>query len=300
MSAFRIACAQYPIEPMASLDAWAAKVSRWVEEAARGGAKLLLFPEYGSMEIAASDPTTMGDLHASLRTVMAAGAAMDAHNTELAIQHDVHILGASRPLALDDGRIVNRSRLFAPNGRSGFQDKIVMTRFEREQWGISGGDRLRVFRTALGMIGVSICYDIEFPLIARAQVEAGACLVLTPSCTDSMQGYWRVRIGAQARALENQIYVAQAPTVGMAPWSPAVDENCGMAGLYGPPVLDCPDDGVLGLGENGASGWTFGAVDCARVDQWRETGAVRPFAHWPEQYLGALPSLAAVELVNLI
>lgn len=299
MSGFRIACAQYPIEPMASLDAWQEKVGRWVGEAAQGGAALLVFPEYGSMEIAASDPATMGDLHASLRTVMDAGEAMDAHHAALAARHNVHILGASRPVALDDGRIVNRARLFAPNGRSGYQDKIVMTRFEREQWGISGGDHLRVFRTALGVIGVSICYDVEFPLIARAQAEAGARLILTPSCTDSMQGYWRVRIGAQARALENQIHVAQAPTVGMAPWSPAVDENYGLAALYGPPVVDCPDDGVLSLGEEGACGWTYSTVDCAKVDQWREAGAVRPFAHWPEQYLGALPSLPAVEIIDL-
>ncbi len=299
MSAFRIACAQYPIEAMASLDQWRAKIARWVEEAAQGGAALLVFPEYGSMEIAASDPATMGDLHASLGTVMAGGEAMDAHHTALAAQHGVHILGASRPVARSDGRIVNRARLFAPNGRSGYQDKIVMTRFEREQWGISGGDAIRVFNTALGVIGVSICYDVEFPLIARAQAEAGARLILTPSCTDSMQGYWRVRIGAQARALENQIYVAQAPTVGMAPWSPAVDENYGLAGLYGPPVLDCPDDGVLSLGEEGGEGWTYGAVDRECIGYWREQGAVRPFAHWPEQYLAAPPAPAPVEVINL-
>lgn len=299
MSAFRIACAQYPIEPMASLGEWQEKVAGWVAEAALSGAALLVFPEYGSMEIAASDPATMGDLHASLRTVIAAGEAMDAHYAALAATHQVHILGASRPVVLDDSRIVNRARLFAPNGRSGYQDKIVMTRFEREQWGISGGDAIRVFNTALGVIGVSICYDVEFPLIARAQAEAGARLILTPSCTDSMQGYWRVRIGAQARALENQIYVAQAPTVGMAPWSPAVDENYGLAGLYGPPVLDCPDDGVLALGVEGDSGWTVGTVDMQRVDSWREQGAVRPFAHWPEQLLKVSQALPPVEMIDL-
>ena len=299
MSAYRIACAQYPIEAMKSLDDWREKIGRWVEEAARAGARLLLFPEYASMEIAASDPATMGDLDASLRTVMALGEAMDAHHAALAAAHDVHILGASRPYGLADGRIVNRARLFAPNGCTGHQDKIVMTRFEREQWSISGGDAVRVFQTALGPIGISICYDVEFPLIARAQAEAGARIILAPSCTDSMQGYWRVRIGAQARALENQLYVAQAPTVGMAPWSPALDENYGLAGLYAPSVLECPDDGVLALGAEGAAGWVYGAVDPARVPIWREEGAVRPYQHWPEQTLGMIPPLPAVDLVDL-
>ena len=299
MSGFRIACAQYAIEPMASLDAWQDKVGRWVKEAAQAGAQLLVFPEYAAMEIAASDPATMSDLDGSLRTVIAAGDAMDAYHESLAEWHGVIILGSSRPYALPDGRIVNRARLFAPNGRNGYQDKLMMTRFERERWGISGGDHIRVFRTALGLIGISICYDVEFPMIARAQAEAGARLILTPSCTDSMQGYWRVRIGAQARALENQIYVAHAPTVGMAPWSPAVDENYGMAGLYGPSVMECPDDGVLAIGGEGDSGWTFAEVNPSRVDNWRDAGAVRPFAHWNEQFLGVPVRHPPVEMIDL-
>jgi predicted amidohydrolase len=195
--------------------------------------------------------------------------------------------------------VVNRARLFTPDGRIGIQDKIVMTRFERERWMIDGGDTIRLFRTALGPIGISICYDVEFPLIARAQVEAGAALILAPSCTDTMQGYWRVRIGAQARALEGQCFVAQAPTVGIAPWSPVLDENYGAAGLFAPPDGDAPDDGILALGELGAGQWVYGTVDPARVARWREAGAVRPFRHWPEQLAGATSQPLGCEIVAL-
>ena len=69
--------------------------------------------------------------------------------------------------------------------------------------------------------GIAICYDIEFPLIAHAMARAGAELILAPSCTDTIAGANRVHVGARARALENQVYVAVAPTVGQAPWSPA-------------------------------------------------------------------------------
>ncbi len=292
MTAFTLALAQYPIERLASFTAWEAKIAQWVEEAVAQGARLLVFPEYAPMELAALDPASMGDLAGSLRFVAGLRERIGAHHAALARRHGVHILAGSLPWPLDDGRVVNRAWLFAPNGKSGHQDKIVMTRFERERWHIDGGEQVRVFETALGRIGISICYDVEFPLIARAQMEAGAALILAPSCTDTLQGYWRVRIGAQARALEGQCFVGQAPTVGMAPWSPVVDENYGAAGLYAPPDGDAPDDGVLALGTLGAGQWVHAPVDLARVARWRTDGAVRPYAHWDEQTPGgALPVL---------
>ena len=296
MTAFGIALAQYPVEQPKSLDAWRGKIVQWVEEAADAGASLLVFPEYAAMELAALDPESVSDLQGTIRFVAGLIDEVDAYHAVLARDHGVHILAGSLPCPLADGRIVNRARLFVPNGKVGIQDKIVMTRFEREKWGIAGGAPVRVFDTALGMIGISICYDAEFPLIARAQTEAGATLILVPSCTDTMQGYWRVRVGAQARALENQCFVAQAPTVGMAPWSPVLDENYGAAGLFGPPDGDAPEDGVLAMGKLGIGQWVYGEVDPARVTRWREDGAVRPFAHWDESAATAPLSCETVDL----
>jgi predicted amidohydrolase len=296
---FKIAAAQYPIDAVADFAAWQAKVGRWVDDAVSAGASLLVFPEYAAMELSAVDPGTAGDLQGSLRTVIAAGEAANAHYRALAMRAGVTILGSSMPYALDNGQVVNRATIFVPDGRSGHQDKIVMTRFEREQWNVSGGDRLRLFRTPVGPIGISICYDVEFPMIARAQAEAGAAMILAPSCTDTMQGYWRVRIGAQARALENQCFVVQAPTVGMAPWSAALDENYGAAGVYAPPDGDSPDDGVLAIGAEGEGLWVYATLDPARVGRWRHEGAVRPFSHWPEQFVGQPPVSLPVEILAL-
>ena len=106
------------------------------------------------------------------------------------------------------------------------QEKIIMTPFERD-WGISPGGPLRVFETAIGNIAVAICYDCEFPLLTRALTEAGAEILLVPSCTEKISGYHRVRTGTKARALENTIAAVQSPTVGDAPWSPAIDFNAG-------------------------------------------------------------------------
>ena len=172
-----------------------------------------------------------------------------------------------------------------------------MTRFEREHWGVSAGAPLRLFDTALGRIGISICYDSEFPLLARAQVEGGAELLLVPSCTDTLKGYWRVRHGSQARALEGQMIVVQSPTVGEAAWSPAVDVNRGAAGVYAPPDGDFPDDGVIALGRLDAAEWLFADIDLARVAQVRADGGVLNARHWAEQPGGlSLPRGAVVDL----
>ncbi len=294
---FTVAAAQYPIERLDGWDAYAAKLTRWVEEAASAGASLAVFPEYGAMELASLDPATMSDLALSIETVSALLPRVDALHSALAARTGMHILAASAPRKDADGRFRNAARLFAPNGKSATQDKLVMTRFEREQWHIAAGAGLRVFETALGKLAINICYDSEFPLLARACVEAGAEVLLVPSCTDTMRGYWRVRIGAQGRALEGQCYAVHSPTVGDAEWSPAVDVNRGVAGVYGPPDLGMPEDGVLAMGAEGVGQWVFAELDTARVADLRADGGVLNARHWAEQPGGG--ALPAVEVVDL-
>lgn len=303
---FILALAQYPIDAPADWTAFAAKITRWVEEAAAGGAALAVFPEYGAMELASLDPATAGDLHASLATVADLMPRVDALHAALAARTGMHILAGSGPVRVGE-RYVNRARLFAPGGKVGHQDKLMMTRFEAEEWGVSPASAtdspLRLFDTALGRMAVAICYDSEFPLIARACVEAGAELLLVPSCTDTPQGYWRVRIGSQARALEGQMFVAQAPTVGEAPWSPALDVNHGAAALYGPPDgprggnWKLPADGVLAIGGMDVAQWVFASVDLAQVAALRADGGVLPARDWARQPgAGALPAVEVVDL----
>lgn len=284
---FRIALAQYPIGRPTSLADYERKLEDWVTEAAGEGAGLLAFPEYGGMELASLfGPEVEGDLYRQIDAVDGVVGAVDDLHASLARRLGVYLLAASLPVkhASSPGQgPVNRVRLFGPGGGRGRQDKCIMTRFEREQWGVRGGEGLAVFDTALGPIGVVLCYDIEFPLIARALVEAGAGLLLVPSCTDTVAGFHRVRVGAMARALENQCLVAVSPTVGKAPWSPAVDVNVGAAGLYGPPDRGFPDTGVLVEGVRDEPGWVYAEVDPARIAEAREQGQVFNHRDWAEQ-----------------
>ncbi len=297
MSRFTVAAAQYPIDRLGDWAAYAVKITRWIEQAADAGAALAVFPEYGAMELASLDPATMGDLAGSLAAVSALLPRVDELHAELAMRHGIHVLAASAPAKTADGSYVNRARLFSPTGKVGVQDKLIMTRFEREEWGVAASPALRLFDTPLGKIGVNICYDSEFPLLARAQVEAGMQLLLVPSCTDSEHGYWRVRIGSQARALEGQCYVVHSPTVGDASWSPAVDVNRGAAAIYGPPDRGMPASGVLAIGEMDATQWVFAEVDLANVVALRADGGVLNSRHWTEQPgAGTLPPVEIVDL----
>ena len=138
---------------------------------------------------------------------------------------------------------------------------------------------------------------------AYAAVEAGAEVLLVPSCTETMHGYWRVRIGSQARALEGQCYAVHCPTVGDVDWSPAMDHNRGAAGIYGPPDRHAgqgfamPEDGVLAIGDESAAQWVFADLDLNHVATLRADGGVLNARDWVEQP-GAdrLPHVTIVDL----
>ena len=298
MARIRAAAAQYPLDALGTLAAHRDKLARWVAEAAGGGAQLLVFPEYGAMEYAsAAGAAAAADLQASLAAVSDALPEMDAAHAELARRHGVHILASSGP-SRRDGRYVNAARLFSPSGQAGVQEKLMMTPFERG-WGIAAGGSLRVFDTALGRIGVAVCYDSEFPLLVRALAEAGADLILIPSCTEFLSGYHRVRTAALARALENGCATVLSPTIGDAPWSPAVDRNAGAAGVFVPADHGLSETGVLAEGQLNRPGWVYADVDIDGLRRVRESGEMRNSTDWSAQPGAASPA-QSVEIISLV
>lgn len=280
----KVATAAYRMDFLNDWKDYSDKMHSWVKEAASQGADLLVFPEYGAMELATlSGPEVALDLEASLYAVSERIPDVDAFHSELAVQYKVHILAASAPVFDEalNARPVNRARLFSPTGEMGVQDKQIMTRFEREDWNVVPGGPLRVFDTALGRIGILICYDAEYPLLGRAICDAD--VVLVPSCTEALAGYWRVRIGAMARALEAQCVTVMSSTVGECPWSQSVDQNSGVGGVFGPPDIGFPSTGVMAEGTINTPGWTFASIDIEKIHNVRTDGVVLNKTHWKDQ-----------------
>lgn len=284
MTLLSLAAAAYPCQQYVHWDEYEAHLSRFVTAGAAGGAKLLLLPEYGSLELVSLLPRALwDDVRAQLPPMQALlPGFLDLH-ARLARQHGVYLVAASFPAEAAAGHYVNRAYFFAPDGTFKFQDKLMMTRFEAEEWGVEGGDpaALHVFDTELGRVGINICYDAEFPAIAAAQAAAGMEMLLVPSFTGNAHGYTRVRVGGMARALENQIYAVHAPFLADAAWTYAIETAVGAPAIYapsdpgsGPTPNGLPESGVVAEGGMNVPGWLHQTLDLGLMREVRRDGHV--------------------------
>jgi predicted amidohydrolase len=286
----KVALAQWAIGAPTHFDDFAARVTREIEQMAAQGAQLIVLPEYLSLELAhAFGADVYAQLAPSLAAVDGLYPAWLALFATLARQHGLYLQAGTFLKRQDNGLYRNRALLFGPDGRFVQQDKLCLTGYEKDATLIEPGDALDVFDTELGRLGINICYDSEFPLYARAQAQAGAALLLVPSCTDTEAGAMRVRIGCQARALENQLPVLCAVTAGVSDWSPVLDLNSGRAAIYVQPDRGLPSDGVLAQ-HGAAPGWLLAELDLPALSAARAQGQVGVAADWNDQVRPAVQS----------
>ena len=279
----KVAVAKYPIQAPADFAAFAERQAAVLGAAAAQGARVAVLPEYLSLELAATlDAGTQADLHASLATIQRHRDDWLALYARLAASLDMYVVAGTFLLAQGDGRYRNRCDVFAPQGAHLWQDKLQLTGFEKGLGVIEGGDALKVFDLDGVRAGVAVCYDSEFPLPVRAQAEAGARLLLVPSCTDTDAGATRVRVGCLARALENRLFVAQSVTAGEAPWSPALDINTGEAAIFAPMDRGLPADGVVAQ-TTGDQVWAIAELDLDALDRSRADAQVANDRDWMGQ-----------------
>ncbi|WP_407540181.1 carbon-nitrogen hydrolase family protein [Deinococcus radiomollis] len=307
MPTLTLAAAAYPCQQYAHWDDYEAHLSAFVAAGVAGGAQLLVLPEYASLELVSLLPRALwDDVRAQLPAMQAfLPGLLDLHS-RLARQHGIYLVAASYPAEAAAGRYVNRAYFFAPDGRFKFQDKLMMTRFEAEEWGVEGGDLsgdggLHVFETELGRVGINICYDSEFPVLAQAQARAGMEVLLVPSFTGSPHGYTRVRVGSMARALENQIYAVHAPFLADAGWTYAIETAVGSAAIYAPAdpgsgktASGLPADGVLAQSGMNAPGWLTHTLDLDLTCEVRRDGHVLNARDG-----GRFPSVLSADVVKL-
>lgn len=277
MDRIRVASLQYFIRPVTSFDQFADQVTALVETARDYKCQLLVFPEYFTVQL-----LTLGDIRRPIREQVRSLADQRDRVVELlaslARRTGVYLVGGTIPTRddVDGDRIYNTCHVVSPRGDIGRQSKLCMTRFENEEWFVSPSSRLRVFETDFGRLAVNICYDVEFPEIARQAALAGAHILCVPSCTDDRQGFLRVRHCAQARAIENQSYVLHAGTVGSLPMVPAVSLNYGQASILTPSDFAFARDGILAEGTVNSEMMVIGELNLRTIEEQREHGTVVP------------------------
>jgi predicted amidohydrolase len=271
----KIAAAQYPIHFHKNFDDWKNHITIWVQKAINQKATLLVFPEYGSMELVSlMSAEIRADIRWQVRVLNTFKDNFCSVFIDLAKKYNITIVAPSFPV-IDGSLIYNRAFVFSNKGLVGYQDKFFMTRFESEIWGIDSAPKtLTLFEGNWGSFGIQICYDIEFALGSTLLNSAGATLIVSPSCTETIRGATRVHIGARARALENQCYVVVSQTVGLAEWSPAVDINYGFATAYCTPDKNLPEEGIIATQKPQLEDWLITDLDFNKIKEVRADGQV--------------------------
>jgi predicted amidohydrolase len=273
----RVVSLQYWIRPVESFTQFQAQVEGLVMTAADYKAHLLVFPEYFPIQL-----LTLGDV---TRPITQQVRKLTEHvprfvgmMSDLAKRSGLYIVAGSIPtMEPGNGDVVhNDSFFFSPTGEHGVQGKMHATRWEAEDWLVTPRDHLKIFDTEVGKIAITICYDVEFPELARAAARQGAQILVCPSCTDERQGFLRVRYCAQARAIENSMFVVHSSTVGSLPMVPAVSLNYGQASILTPSDFPFARDGILAEGVVNQETMVIGDINIKAIMDARTSATVLP------------------------
>jgi predicted amidohydrolase len=205
MNPFRAACIQNTATR--DIEANIEWVCERIDEAAAAGADFIALPE------------TVG-LIEPVNEQIPAATCTEADDIGLAAfrgrarEHGVTILVGSQ-LILEHEKIFNRCFLIDSSGdiRARY-DKLHMFDIElkngeayRESDAIAPGDKAVIVETALGRLGLSICYDLRFGALYRALAQAGAQFITIPAAFTQTTGqaHWHTLV--RARAIETGAFI---------------------------------------------------------------------------------------------
>jgi predicted amidohydrolase len=263
----------YELENLASWQAYADKIRRLVKTAKISHSDLLGFAEYAGVELFSWIPGTLEQQFAETQKYI------DDYITlyqSLAKEYQLYIQPGSIPVKVGT-HYKNRAYFFCKNGEVSFQDKIILTPSEIMTGLLVPGHELQLFQTDFGKVGIAICYDSEFPMLTHALVNAGANLIVVPSCTETLYGYTRVSVSCRARAIENQCYVANSYLIGSFAACDFFSDHVGHAGVYSPADVGCPIDGIVALNTTGQREMIHAELDWDKLAMARQEGQTTNF-----------------------
>lgn len=271
----RVACVQYKMRRVKSFAEFAKQVTYFVDVAANYNSDFVLLPELFTMQLLSISNATGTTPLESIKKLIEYSDRLTQLMRSLAQRFNMTIIAGSHPKS-ENGLIYNVSYICLPTGDIAEQPKLQITPSERRWWGITGGKSLKVIDTPKARIGVLICYDIEFPVPTRYLADEGAELIFVPFCTDNRQSYLRVRYCAQARAIENQIYVALAGNVGNLPDVTNMDIQYAQSAVLTPSDFEFARDGILAEAEPNEETVLICDLDFDDLHRTHSEGTVTP------------------------
>ncbi len=237
----RVSLVQYLMRPITDFTEFERQCTFFVETASDYKSDFVLFPELFTLQLLSLIGKTRPGT-AARRLAEFTPRYLELFN-DLAVRYNINVIGGSQ-FTLEGEDLFNSAYLFRRDGSIASQKKIHVTPSEARWWGIRGGDRVDVFDTDCGTIGILICYDVEFPELARVVADKGARLLFVPYNTNDRYGHQRVRLCAQARCIENHQFVVTAGCVGNLPFVENADVHYAQSAVLTPSDLPFARDGL--------------------------------------------------------
>ncbi|MBM9606280.1 GNAT family N-acetyltransferase [Desulfopila inferna] len=269
----RLGVVQWKMRRFISFEDFLQQVEFFVDTVSDYKADIILFPELLNAPLI---HTYHGNNPAdAMRQLAGFTEQLQQSMVDLALAYNINIVAGSVPTLHENGKLYNVCFLCRRDGTWDSQAKIHITPEEDTYWNFSGGSELKVFDTDVGKVGVLICYDIEFPELARLQTIKGMKLLLVPFWTDTKTGYLRVRRCAQARAIENECFVAISGSVGNIPKVETMGIQYSQSAIFTPSDFSFPHDAIAAEATPGIETTLIADLDLDLLKELRAKGSVR-------------------------
>jgi predicted amidohydrolase/GNAT superfamily N-acetyltransferase len=240
-SVVRLGLIQWQMRPYRTIDDLMQQAEYFVDAVAGYRSDFALFPEFFNAPLmAVNNHLSSSD---AIRELAGFTDKIVEKFSELSISYNINIITGSMP-EIRDGVLYNVGYLCKRDGSVDRYEKLHVTPDEAKVWGMQGGNAIQTFDTDCGKIGILICYDVEFPELSRLLADDGMDILFVPFLTDTQNGYSRVRHCAQARAIENECYVAIAGSVGNLPNVHNMDIQFAQSMVFTPCDFAFPTNGV--------------------------------------------------------
>jgi predicted amidohydrolase/GNAT superfamily N-acetyltransferase len=271
-SVVRLGLVQWQMRPLANIEALFEQCEFFIDVVSGYGSDFALFPELFIAPLMA-DFNQMSESDA-IREIARYCEPIRKRFQEFAISYNINIITGSLPY-MENGNLYNVGFLCKRDGTSEMYTKIHVTPNEVQYWGMKGGSEIKTFDTDCGKIGIMICYDVEFPELSRLMADEGMDILFVPFLTDTQNGYTRVKHCAQARAIENECYVAIAGCVGNLPKVNNMDIQYAQTAVFTPSDFAFPSNGIKAEATPNTEMTLIVDVDLDLLKKLHEHGSVR-------------------------
>lgn len=268
----RLGLIQWQMRPYKDVDSLLQQVEYFVDTVSGYRSDFALFPEFFNAPLMAQY-NHMSEAEAIRELAKHTGDIVQKFSN-LSISYNINIIAGSMP-ELIEGTLYNVGYLCKRDGTVDRYEKIHVTPDEAKVWGMQGGNEIKVFDTDCGKIGILICYDAEFPELCRILADDGMDILFVPFLTDTQNGFSRVRYCAQARAIENECYVAIAGSVGNLPNVHNMDIQFAQSMVFTPCDFSFPSNGIKAEATPNTEMILIADVDIDLLKELNKFGSVR-------------------------